>query len=84
MNNSAFGTINWKDFFKGLLYAVSSAVIAFILPIIQAGSFVINWKQLGGVAISVMIAYIGNKFFQNTNGDVAKSDPPLPIIPPKV
>jgi len=73
MNNSGFGTINWKDFFKGLLYAVSSAVIAFILPIVQSGTFAIDWKQLGGIALSVMIAYIGNKFFQNENGDVAKT-----------
>ena len=76
MNNSGFLNLNWKDFGKGLLLAVLTAVLGAIYTTLQAGSFSFDWKQIGTLAATSFMAYIMKNLFTNSNGEVMKSEPP--------
>ena len=75
MNNSIFGTLNLKDFLKGLVVAVLTAVIGIISTSLQAGSLTFDWKQIGTIALSAGLAYIGKNLFSNSQGTFAAKEP---------
>ena len=74
MEQSQFGKINLLDIGKGLLYSVASAVIAYLINVVQAflsssGQILeIHWNILGLVALSTALGYLKVKFFTNSDG----------------
>ena len=72
--NSTFLNLNNKDFIKGLIVAVLSAVITIIYNTVQAGSLTFDWKAIGLTALSSAIAYIMKNLFTNSTGSFLKKD----------
>lgn len=73
--NSTFLTLNTKDFIKGLLVAVLSAVVTILYNTIQSGSLAFDWKQIGVVALTSALAYIMKNLFSNSTGGFLKKEP---------
>ena len=76
MKTAPLFSINLKDLGKGLLIAVLSAVLGAIYTTLQAGSLSFDWKQIGTLALSSLVAYLMKNFFTNSNNELAKSEPP--------
>lgn len=57
-------SINLSDFWKGLLVATLTTPITTLIDSLNAGTFTIDWKHLGIVALSGLLAYILKNFFQ--------------------
>jgi hypothetical protein len=63
MKTSSLYSLDLRDLTKGIIIAAASAVITTIQTTLQAGSFDLNWKLIGTVAISAGLAYLGKNFF---------------------
>lgn len=77
MERSKFLSVNWRDFLKGLLLAVLSAVITFVYELLQAGPVVFDKELLakvGMIAASTVLAYLLKNLFENSDGDLAKPE----------
>lgn len=74
--NSNFFNLNWKDFGKGLLVSVISAVLTVVAATINAGSLTFDWKTIGQIAATTGIAYIVKNLFQNSQGNVGTEPKP--------
>lgn len=76
MERSSLFSLNWRDFLKGLLMAMLSAVITFVYQVVQAGTaFDANFfKAMGVVAITTLLAYLSKNLFENKEGDLVKKD----------
>lgn len=72
--NSSFLALNTKDFLKGLIVAVLSAVVTILYSSLQAGDFVIDWKSIGMAALSAALAYVTKNFFTNSNNELLKKE----------
>ena len=72
--NSAFLTLNSKDFLKGLVVAVITAVITIVYTSVQAGHLNFDWKAIGVTALSSALAYIMKNLFTNNNDQLLKKD----------
>jgi len=66
--NSTFLSLNTKDFIKGLLVAVLSAVVTILYNTIQTGSLEFDWKAIGITALTSALAYIMKNLFSNSTG----------------
>jgi hypothetical protein len=68
---SEFLAINWRDFFKGLILAVITAVITTVYELLQTGTLFQSesLKQIGLVALGAFLAYIIKNFFDNSKGE---------------
>ncbi len=69
---SNFLNLNSKDFIKGLVVAVLSALVAGILQLLQAGPFVFDWATFQPIvftAISAGLAYLSKNLFTNSAGE---------------
>ncbi len=55
-------SLKLPDFWKGLIMAVGTPVIAIMLAALQAGSFKFDWKMIGTVAASSFLVYISKNF----------------------
>jgi|GEM_PF-1317160 hypothetical protein len=58
--------LNARDFAKGILVAVLSAVIPIVMESLNAGSLTFNWKLIVTTALSAGIAYLAKNFFTPT------------------
>ncbi len=70
---SNFLALNVKDFVKGLVVAVISALIAGVLQLMQTGPFVFDWATFQPIvftAVSAGLAYLSKNLFQNSTGEV--------------
>lgn len=78
MEKSKLFRLNTRDFFKGLLVAVITAVITFLYNLVQAGPLVLDSVLLQGIgttAITAMLAYLMKNLFTNTGGEIATKEP---------
>jgi hypothetical protein len=66
MNSSLF-TLNSKDWIKGLVVAVLTAVITVVYSTIQTGTLVLDWKSISIAAISAALAYITKNLLTNSS-----------------
>lgn len=73
--NSIFGTLNLKDFGKGLLLAVLTPILTIIYQSLNAGSLTFDWKLIITTGVSAGLAYLLKNLFSNSNGDFAKMEP---------
>jgi hypothetical protein len=70
-------SLNLRDFLKGMLYAILSAVITFAASQLQGGVplDLELLKKCGMVALSTLIAYVGANLFQNSKGEFLTKEP---------
>lgn len=72
---SKFLNLNFKDFSKGLIVAVLTAVITYLYEAVQTGDFTaIDWKTVGFTALSATIAYLMKNLVTNSDGEVATAE----------
>lgn len=63
-------SLDIRDGIKGLAVAVLSAVLTLILSLLQNGG-VIDWKQVGVVALTAGLSYILKNFLSDEEGKIA-------------
>lgn len=68
MNSSLF-TLNSKDWIKGLVVAVLTAVITVVYSTIQTGTLVLDWKAISIAGISAALAYITKNLLTNSSDE---------------
>lgn len=67
--------LNWRDITRGLLIAVLTAVVTAVYEAIsQGGLETIEWKEIGGIALSAGLAYLIKNFFTPT--EIVVVNPP--------
>lgn len=77
MERSSLFRLNVRDFLKGLLLAILSAVVTFLYEVFQTGAPVFDgefFKAMAIVAVTTVLAYLSKNLFENNNGDFAKPD----------
>jgi len=72
--NSTLFTLDNKDFIKGLLVAVLSAVITILYNTIESGSLTFDWKAIGTMALTSALGYILKNLLTNSTGQFLKKD----------
>lgn len=71
---SAFMKINTLDLVKGLITAVFGAIAGIIFPIVQSGSFEINWTTVLKAAVAAAFGYLSKQLFTNSDGEFMKKE----------
>ena len=74
MNSSLF-TLNSKDWIKGLVIAVLTAIITVVYNTIQTGALVLDWKAISIAGISAALAYITKNLLTNSNDQLLTKEP---------
>ena len=72
---SSFMRVNILDFTKGIITAIFGAIGGIILPIIQSGSFTIDWSTVIKAAVAAAFGYMGKQLFTNSDGQFMKKEP---------
>lgn len=69
---SKFLNLNTRDFLKGLLIAVLTAVLATVGVLIESGTLFTkaSLTTIGIAALSAFLAYISKNLFTNTQGEI--------------
>ena len=84
MEQSKFLSLGWRDFLRGLLMAILTPALTFILNSIDHGEVTLNWhlvylSAVGG-AIAYLLKNLGTKpDSQNTVQKFAEGEPQQPI-----
>jgi membrane protein implicated in regulation of membrane protease activity len=60
------GSLQGRDFIKGLLIAVLTAVLALVQTSLSAGELNFDWKVIGTAALSAGLAYIVKNWLEPT------------------
>lgn len=55
-------TLNTRDILKGLALAVITPVITIVIDTLNQGSLTFDWKHIGVVAITALLAYLMKNF----------------------
>lgn len=63
------------DLAKGLITAAFAAVAGIILPLVQSGSFDINWMTVLKAALVAAFGYLSKNLFTNSEGQFMKKEP---------
>lgn len=73
MKRSNFLNLNFRDFLKGLLLSILSAIVTFVYEVVQAGtSFDAEFfKAMAVVGFTTLLAYLGKNLFENSSGELA-------------
>lgn len=77
MERSSFLALNWRDFLRGLLMAVLSAIVTFLYEIFQEGPPVFDanfFQNLGVVAGAALLAYLMKNLFEDSSGTLLKKE----------
>lgn len=74
MNSSLF-TLNSRDWIKGLVIAVLTAIITVVYNTIQTGALVLDWKAISIAGISAALAYITKNLLTNSNDQLLTKEP---------
>ena len=72
--SSTYLSLNKKDFIKGLVVAVLTAVISVIYTSIESGSLEFNVKSIVIAALSAALAYIMKNALTNSNDQFLKKE----------
>jgi len=74
---SKFGTLNTRDFVKGLFMAAFGAAIGIIQSALQDGTN-INWKTVLISALVAAVSYLVKNLLTNSNDQIFRMEPPPP------
>jgi hypothetical protein len=58
-------SLNAKDFLRGLLIAVGTAVLVIVQNTISAGVLTFDWKEIGMAAVGATVTYLAKNFLTN-------------------
>jgi hypothetical protein len=72
--DSQFLTLNSKDFVKGLVVAVITAVITVVYNTIQTGVLAFDWKAISIAGLSAALAYITKNLLTNSQDEFLKKE----------
>lgn len=73
--NSNFLNLNLKDFAKGLLLAVITAVLTSVYEVASTGDFSsIDWKVVLSVAGAATLSYLVKNLLTNSDGEPVKTE----------
>ena len=67
--NTQIGDLSLKDWLKGLVMAVITAVLSLVYQLLTS-SQAIDYKQIGVVALTAALAYILKQLGTDENGNV--------------
>lgn len=59
-----------SDLVKGLVMAVLTPVVGYVLQILNSGSLELDWKKLGLLAITGLLSYLLKNVLSDENGKV--------------
>ena len=78
--NAPFGSLNLRDWLKGLYMAVIAAIGASLIPIINSGRLptIVELKGIGITALVFAIGYLVKNLVGNSQGGIG----PEPKVPP--
>lgn len=62
MKDSNFLSLNWKDILKGLIMAILTPAAWVIQQSLDAGTLVLNWKQIAMAAVAGGLSYLVKNF----------------------
>jgi hypothetical protein len=84
MKQSKFLSLGWRDFLRGLLMAVLTPVLTFIMNSLDHGEITLNWhlvylSAVGG-AVAYLLKNLGTKPDVKTFADINTPPPPPPPI----
>ena len=71
---SKFLTLNQKDFIKGLLLSVLTAVVTIVYKSVEAGSLTFDWKAIVTTALATALSYLLKNLLTNSQGEILKSE----------
>jgi len=77
MERSKFLQVNWRDFFKGLVVAILTAVLIFLQTIVadpSLYSFKVVIVKVGWVSLAALIAYLLKNLATNSKGELLTSE----------
>ena len=74
MKNSGLLELSRKDWVKGLFVTIVSAVLTGLLQMLTMVPPMVDFKQIGIIALTTAIAYIIKQLATNNNGDLFKKD----------
>jgi len=71
MNTGLF-KLGWQDFAKGALVSVVTAVLGTLGTSLSSGHVPTGaeWKSIGLLALSSLVAYLGKNFITNSDGTI--------------
>lgn len=76
MKQSGFLSLGWRDFLRGLLMAILTPVLTFILNSIEHGELTLNWHLVYLSAVGGAVAYLLKNL--GTKPDAKADLPPDP------
>lgn len=74
---SNFLALNWKDFGKGLILAVLTAVLGLVYTLLKDKGFDLSnadFQEILKVAIIAFLGYITKNFLSNNEGQLGRAD----------
>ncbi|CAB5218558.1 hypothetical protein UFOVP217_35 [uncultured Caudovirales phage] len=66
--------LNVKDFIKGLILSVLTAIVTIIYSSLQSGSLEVNWKLVATTAITSALSYLVKNLLTNSSDQFMKID----------
>jgi len=69
-NNSNLGTINWSDLVKGLILAIITGVGEYIYNILNSGTFNIDFRAVGSLALKIFVCYLIKQILTDRTGEM--------------
>lgn len=72
---SQFLSLDSKDFLKGLVLSVLSAVVTVLYTSIESGNLTFDFKAIGMVALSTALGYIVKNLLTNSKDQLLKTEP---------
>jgi len=74
---SGFLKLNLRDFIRGLVVAVLSALFAGLLKLFEAGPFIFDWPTFQPIVFAAIVAalgYLTANLFTNSTGQILSRD----------
>lgn len=72
---SSLLTLDSKDFIKGFLVSVITAIVTVVYNTIQTGTLAFDWKAIAIAALSAGLAYITKNLLTNSQDQFLKKEP---------
>lgn len=79
MSNSPFGKLNLRDLLNGLVVAFLTASLTGLIQILDSGLLpdLLQLKTAGLSGLVAALAYLLKNLVSNSNGEMAKKEPPV-------
>ncbi len=72
---SPFFSLNTRDYLRGLIVSVFTAVVTIMYQSVQAGNFVFDIKAIAQTALAAALGYIVKNLVTNSRDEFMKKEP---------